>query len=55
MAAELEAAKSAPFGRHLDEWTTLLVDLANSPQGATSGEFDELTPAARELQPTAIA
>ena len=55
MATELEAAKSAPFGRHLDEWTTLLVDLANSPQGATSGEFDELTPATRELQPTAIA
>jgi len=55
MATELEAAKRAPFERHLEEWTTLLVDLANSPQGATSGGFDDLTSATRELQPTAIA
>jgi glycosyltransferase involved in cell wall biosynthesis len=55
MAAELDAAKNAPFERHLDQWTTLLVDLANSLQGATSGESDDLTSAAPELQPTAIA
>jgi glycosyltransferase involved in cell wall biosynthesis len=54
MATELQVSKNVPFERHLDEWTTLLVDLANSSQGATSGEFDELPSAARELQPTAI-
>ena len=29
MAAELEEAKRAPFASHLDEWTQLLVDVAN--------------------------
>ena len=37
MLTELEAAKSAPFERHLDEWARLLVDLAGSPQVGRAG------------------
>jgi glycosyltransferase involved in cell wall biosynthesis len=51
MARELEAAKGAPFDSHLDQWTHLVVDLANSREPIPSRGVKAMT----EVQPVAIA
>ena len=55
MAAELEAAKRAPFNSHLDEWTRLLVDLAALSQRSPSRPTDLLSAAGQELQAANVA
>ncbi len=45
MARELEETKNAPFQSHIDQWTQLIVDLAESPARSRTNELDGLRPA----------
>lgn len=55
MASELQAAQSAKFEQHLDQWTQLLMHLATCPQPVPSRRVGATGPSQPGLEPAAIA
>ena len=55
LASELQAAQSAKFEQHLDQWTQLLMHLATCPQPVPSRRVGATGPSQPGLEPAAIA
>jgi hypothetical protein len=55
MTAELEAAKSAPFTSHLDQWVDLISNPAIPLVSESSGSEQQRSKPSPNLRPAAIA